>query len=88
MRTVRYTSRFKKDLKRIKRRGKNVSVLQAVIIKLANNESLAAKYRDHALIGDYIGTRECHLQPDWLLIYRLVDNELILVRTGTHADLF
>lgn len=88
MRPVRYTSRFKKDLKRIKRRGKNVSVLQAVIIKLANNESLAAKYRDHALIGDYIGTRECHLQPDWLLIYRLVDNELILVRTGTHADLF
>lgn len=88
MRTVRYSSRFKKDLRRIKRRGKDVSILQVVIKKLAHDESLDAQYRDHALIGNYAGTRECHLQPDWLLIYRLLDDQLILVRTGTHADLF
>lgn len=87
-RTVRYTSRFKKDLKRIKRRGKNTHLLQEIIQQLANDEPLQRKYRDHALIGNYSGTRECHLQPDWLLIYRLMDNELILIRTGTHADLF
>lgn len=88
MRTVRFTSKFKKDLKRIKRPGKDQSILQSVIKKLAHDERLEPKYRDHALSGNYAGTRECHLQPDWLLIYRLLDTELILVRTGSHADLF
>ncbi|VAW42535.1 mRNA interferase YafQ [hydrothermal vent metagenome] len=88
MRTVRYSSRFKKDLKRVKRRGADVNILQIVIKKLAHDEVLDAKYSDHALIGNYAGTRECHLKPDWLLIYRLVNDQLILVRTGSHADLF
>ncbi len=88
MYTVRYSSRFKKDLKRIKRRGKDTSILQTVIKKLAYDEPLAARFRDHALIGNYSGVRECHLQPDWLLIYRLIDDQLLLVRTGSHADLF
>jgi mRNA interferase YafQ len=88
MRTVRYTSRFKKDLKRIKRRGFDVGILQVAIKKLAYDETLDPRYRDHALIGNYAGTRECHLEPDWLLIYRLVDDHLVLVRTGSHADLF
>jgi mRNA interferase YafQ len=88
MRTVRYTSRFKKDLKRIKRRGFDVGILQVAIKKLAYDETLDPRYRDHALIGNYAGTKECHLAPDWLLIYRLVDDQLVLVRTGSHADLF
>jgi mRNA interferase YafQ len=88
MRTVRYSSRFKKDLKRVKRRGIDVNILQIVIKKLAHDETLDAKYHDHALIGNYADTRECHLKPDWLLIYRLVNDQLILVRTGSHADLF
>jgi len=88
MYAVRYSSRFKKDLKRIKRRGKDTSILQTVIKKSAYDEPLTAKFRDHALVGNYSGMRECHLQPDWLLIYRLVDDQLILVRTGSHVDLF
>jgi mRNA interferase YafQ len=88
MRTVRYTSRFKKDLKRIKRRGFDVGILQVAIKKLTYDEALDPRYRDHALIGNYAGTKECHLAPDWLLIYRLVDDQLVLVRTGSHADLF
>jgi mRNA interferase YafQ len=88
MRTVRFTSQFKKDLKRAKRRGKDTTVLKTVLAKLANEETLAPRFRDHALTGNYAGTRECHLEPDWLLIYRLLDDNLILIRTGTHADLF
>jgi mRNA interferase YafQ len=88
MRTVRYTSRFKKDLKRIKRRGFDVGILQVAIKKLAYDETLDPRYRDHALIGNYAGTRECHLAPDWLLIYRLIDDQLVLIRTGSHTDLF
>ncbi len=88
MRSVRYSSRFKKDLKWIKRRGIETSILQTIITKLAYDEPLDMQFRDHALVGNYSGTRECHLKPDWLLIYRLVDDQLILVRTGSHADLF
>jgi len=88
MRSVRYSSRFKKDLKRIKRRGIETSILQTIITKLAYDEPLNVKFRDHVLVGNYSGMRECHLKPDWLLIYRLVDDQLILVRTGSHADLF
>ncbi len=88
MRTVRFTSRFKKDVKRMKRRGCDEALLQKVIQQLAHDQPLAVKHRDHALAGNYAGTRECHIQPDWLLIYRLLDDQLLLVRTGTHADLF
>jgi len=88
--TVRPTSRFQKDLKRIARRGYNTELLTAVIKKLANGEHLAQKHRDHALTGDYAGCRECHITPDWLLIYEISDDTLLLYlpRTGTHSDLF
>ena len=88
--TVRPTSRFQKDLKRIARRGYNTELLTAVIKKLANGEPLAQKHRDHALTGDYAGCRECHITPDWLLIYEMSDDTLLLylTRTGTHSDLF
>lgn len=88
--TVRPTSRFQKDLKRIAKRGYNTELLTAVIKKLANGEPLAQKHRDHALTGDYTGCRECHITPDWLLIYEISDDTLLLylTRTGTHSDLF
>ena len=88
--TVRPTSRFQKDLKRIARRGYNTELLTAVIKKLANGEPLAQKHRDHARTGNYAGCRECHITPDWLLIYEISDDTLLLylTRTGTHSDLF
>ena len=80
---------FKKDYKRMESRGKDINKLDEVVFKLMNREILPEKYRDHALKGEWEGFRECHIEPDWLLIYRIVENELILVltRTGTHTDL-
>lgn len=88
--TIRPTTKFQKDLKRIQKRGYDISLLTAVIKKIANGETLPEKNKDHALSGDYFGTRECHITPDWLLIYEIVNNELILylTRTGTHSNLF
>ena len=88
--TIKPTSRFQKDLKRIQRRGYDVSLLTNVIKKLANGEQLPEKNRDHSLSGDFSGCRECHIAPDWLLIYEIDNGELILylTRTGTHSDLF
>ncbi len=88
MRTIHRTSQFKKDVKRMGKRGKQFEEFKDVIKKLAVDERLEAKYRDHVLVGQYKGTRECHIEPDWLLIYELTERELVLVRTGTHADLF
>lgn len=87
---LRTTARFRKDYDRIKRRGYQLSLLQDVLEKLCAQEILEMKYRDHALTGSYKGFRECHIEPDWLLIYAIDRGELILVasRTGTHADLF
>ena len=84
------SNQFKKDLKLMNRRGVNLELLDAVVNKLANNEELDEKYFDHALTGNYIGYRECHIKPDWLLIYRINDHELYLFlsRTGSHSDLF
>ena len=81
---------FKKDLKLTAKRGYNLDLLNTVIEKLANQETLEEKYRDHSLTGNHIGFRECHIQPDWLLIYRINNNELFLflTRTGTNSDLF
>ena len=82
------TTSFKKDYKKLSQKNKNI--LKEVIIKLANNETLEEKYKDHKLIGDYLGCRECHVKPDLLLIYR-IDNqvlELALVRIGNHPHLF
>lgn len=84
------SNKFKKDLKSAIRRGYNIALMDEVVSKLAARETLDEKYRDHALVGNYIGFRECHITPDWLLIYQIVDNELVLFlsRTGTHSDLF
>ncbi len=87
---IRPTKRFQKDLKRAQKRGYSIDRLTEIIRKLANGEPLPAKYKDHPLSGDYAECRECHIMPDWLLIYELADDELILylMRTGTHSDLF
>ena len=86
---VKPTVRFQKDLKRAKKRGYDISLLADIIKKLANGEKLVAKNKDHALTGNFAGKRECHITPDWLLIYEIYDNRLILFlsRTGTHSDL-
>lgn len=84
------TSLFKKDLKTMKKRGYNLSLMNNVIDTLSLGLPLPEKYKDHNLIGNYKGCRECHITSDWLLIYEISDNELILylTRTGTHSDLF
>lgn len=84
------TSQFKKDLKRINKWGKDLSLLKQVLQILCEEKELGAKFRDHALTGNYIGFRECHVQPDWLLIYAIDKEDLILTasRTGSHSDLF
>jgi mRNA interferase YafQ len=88
MRTIRRTTQFKKDVKRMGRRGKNFEEFKEVIGKLISGRVLETKYRDHYLVGQYKGSRECHIEPDWLLIYEITDDELVLIRTGTHSDLF
>ena len=85
---VTYSTRFRKDLKTCQKRHYNLSLLQQVIQVLAIPETLPPKNADHNLSGNYCDHRECHIQPDWLLIYRQTDTELYLYRTGTHADLF
>jgi mRNA interferase YafQ len=84
------SNQFRKDLKLARKRGFKLDLLQAVVDTLAKEQLLDAKYRDHNLTGDYRGFRECHIEPDWLLIYRIDQGELelFLFRTGTHADLF
>ncbi len=88
MRTIRRTSQFKRDARRMKKRGKDMSKLKEVVGKIVRGEELEARYRDHTLVGQYKGTRECHIEPDWLLIYELAPDEVVLIRTGSHADLF
>lgn len=88
MRAVITTNTFEKDVKRIKKRKYALDKLSQIIRWLASGTELAPQYRDHALRGNYVGFRECHVEPDWLLIYQLTETELALVRTGTHADLF
>ena len=90
MLTIRYQSAFKKDYKRIIKRGYNTLLLEEVIRILSSGKSLPKKYLDHELSGNYSGFRECHITPDWLLIYSINDSELILylTRTGSHSDLF
>lgn len=87
---IRVHKLFKKDLKRIVRRGYNLDLLRAAVNLLVERKPLPEKYKDHWLTGDYAGYRECHITPDWLLVYQVKGSELILVlsRTGTHSDLF
>lgn len=87
---VQFTSQFKKDLKLAKKQHKNLDKLFSVINTLANGETLNAKYKDHDLMGNYKGTRECHIDPDWLLVYEIKDDVLVLMlyRLGPHLELF
>ena len=88
--TVKPTTQFRKDYKLAMKRGLRISLLEDIVSLLALGEPLPDKNKDHALTGDWVGHRECHIQPDWLLVYRVEENVLVLtlVRTGTHADLF
>lgn len=89
MRQIVQTAQFKTDLKKVARSGHHqVSELLKIANALASDELLAAKHRDHALLGRWGHHRECHIRPDWLLIYKLEPGRLILVRTGSHSDLF
>ena len=87
---LKTTSAFRKDLKKLSKRGANLNKLDFVLTKLLNGEVLEEKFKDHALKGNYIGFRECHIEPDFLLIYCIDNNKLILtaVRAGSHSDLF
>ncbi len=88
--TIERTSQFKKDFKNAEKQGLDMDELKTVIKMLADGEKLPEKYRDHPLKGDYKGHRECHIEPDWLLIYKITESILVLslVRTGTHSRLF
>jgi len=90
MLTIRYSTKFKRDYKLVKKRGYDVMLMEEVLDLLCSGQPLPPKYRDHNLTGNYAGCRECHITPDWLLIYELAVDELILylTRTGTHSDLF
>ncbi len=89
MRAIIWQTQFKTDFKRIARSGRYKSAdLLAVVEDLANDRPLAEKHRDHALSGNWQDYRECHIKPDWLLIYKLEPERLVLVRTGSHSDLF
>jgi len=88
MRLVRYSGQFKKDYRRMEKGGGDIKKLRAVTEKLVNEEQLEAHYRDHSLQGQFARARDCHLTPDWMLIYAIVHNELRLIRIDTHSDLF
>lgn len=87
---VKFTNQFRRDLKLAKKQGKNIDKLFNVISIIAEGKKLDEKYRDHNLSGDYVGCRECHVEPDWLLVYEIMDNILVLMvyRVGTHSELF
>ncbi|HEU4982913.1 MAG TPA: type II toxin-antitoxin system YafQ family toxin [Acidobacteriaceae bacterium] len=88
MREVILGSQFKRDVKLAEKRGKDMSKLRTLVLLLAEGAPLPPRYRDHALSGDWKHFRDCHIEPDWLLIYKIDGNDLYLTRTGTHADLF
>jgi mRNA interferase YafQ len=83
-----YTNQFKKELDLMIRRGKDMLKIAAVITALIEQKSLEPKHRDHPLSGNFKGRRDCHVEPDWVLIYKVDDEEIIFERTGTHSDLF
>ena len=90
MYNLRFTNKIQRNIKLMKKRGKDLDKLTVVLKLLQNGEELPAKYKDHALTGNYIGCRECHVEPDWLLVYEIINEELIilLLTTGFHSDLF
>ena len=88
--TIKFTTQFKRDLKLAKKQSKDIDKLFEIIEILANGNQLPTKYRDHELTGNYKDTRECHIEPDWLLIYEIRENILVLMlnRVGSHSELF
>jgi mRNA interferase YafQ len=88
MRTPVYTRQFGKDIEKAKKRGKNLSKFKIIALALIEGERLDRLHRDHQLVGDYAGRRECHIEADWLLIYKLEKNRIVFERMGSHADLF
>lgn len=85
---IKTTNAFEKDVVKMRKRSKRIDKLEYVISVLVEEKALTAKYRNHKLVGNYQGLMECHIEPDWLLIYEISDNTLYLIRTGTHSDLF
>jgi mRNA interferase YafQ len=88
MLTPVYTRQFERDIKRMGKRGKKMEKLKIIIRSLANEEPIDQIHRDHKLLGDWQGRRECHIESDWLLIYKIEEKQIIFERTGTHTDLF
>jgi mRNA interferase YafQ len=88
MRIPVYTRQFERDLKRAKRRGKNLIKFKTIARTLIEGKKLDLLQRDHKLVGNYLGRRECHIEADWLLIYKIDGERVIFERTGSHADLF
>jgi mRNA interferase YafQ len=88
MKRLSQTTQFSRDIKRMRKRGKDLRKLQEVVGLLATGAPLAPKYRDHPLIGPWMPSRDCHVEPDWILIYTADEDSLRLERTGTHGDLF
>ena len=88
MLTIVWQSQFKKDFKNAKKRNKKLEKLAHIVNELQHNRPLSSKNKNHKLKGNYIACWECHIEPDWLLIYKLTPKELILIRTGSHSDLF
>jgi len=88
MLSVQQSNRFKRDIKKAKKQNKNLKELQQLVELLVHQKTLPIKYQDHRLISDYAGYRECHIKPDWLLIYKIERNNLELARLGSHSELF
>lgn len=88
MKKIIQTNQFKKDIKKLKKRGKDINKLQLVLYKLSHDIKLEKFYRDHSLGGNWKECRDCHIEPDWILIYSVAHDSLVLFRTGSHSDLF
>lgn len=90
MYNLRFTNKIQRNIKLMKKRGKDLEKLKVVLNLLQKGEELPSKYRDHALTGDFTDCRECHIEPDWLLVYEIINSELVilLLTTGSHSDLF
>ena len=84
---AQFGSKFKKDYKKAGKQGRDVELLKTVITRLQGQEKLDSKFRDHDLIGNWKGCRECHLGPDWLLIYRIEEDTIVFIRTGSHSEI-
>lgn len=88
MRTPSYSRQFDRDVKRVKKRGKNMKKLRDIITLLVEGKKLPVSNKEHKLVGPFKSFRECHIEPDWLLIYKIHESQITFVRTGSHSDLF